>query len=140
MGIFLDTGFYFALLSKKDKNHIRAQELLEEIAEGRYGRICTSNFVFDESMTLINVRTKGTRKDLLEKMSSLFLGIEPIADLIAVEDQWLQEIVNLQIKMTKNGNSISFTDCSNIILCQKRNLTKIVSFDGHYNGLLTQIQ
>ncbi len=140
MGIFLDTGFYYALLSKKDKNYKRAHEILKEMAEGLYGRICTSNFVFDESMTLINVRTNGNRTDLLEKMRSLFLGTEPIAEMVAVENQWLQEIVYLQIKITKKGNAISFTDCSNIILCQRRLLTKIVSFDSHYNGFLTQIQ
>ena len=140
MGIFLDTGFYYALLSKKDKNYKRAHAILKEVAEGLYGRICTSNFVFDESMTLINVRTNGHRTDLLEKMSSLFLGTESIAEMVAVENQWLQEIVYLQIKITKKGNAISFTDCSNIILCQRRLLTKIVSFDSHYNGFLTPIQ
>ena len=110
MGIFLDTGFYYALLSKKDKNHKRAREILKEVAEGLYGRICTSNFVFDESMTLINVRTNGNRKDLLEKMSSLFLGTEPIAEMVAVENQWLQEIVYLQIKIT--GLKSSMIYCS----------------------------
>ncbi|MHA1280104.1 MAG: type II toxin-antitoxin system VapC family toxin [Candidatus Helarchaeota archaeon] len=140
MSIYLDTSFYFALLSKRDKNHERAQIIMKEIADGIYGRIYTSNFVFDESMTLINVRTRGNRKDLLEKMSSLFLGTEPIAEMVAVDNQWLQEIVTLQLKITKKGNPISFTDCSNIILCQKRNISKIVSFNQHYNGLLTQIQ
>ncbi|TFF85849.1 MAG: PIN domain-containing protein [Promethearchaeota archaeon] len=139
MGIFLDTGFYFALLSKKDINHKRSQEILIKIGEGIYGRICTSNFVFNESMTLLNVRTRGNRKDLLEKMSVLFLGSEPIAEMIKMENNWLQEIVDLQIKITKGGNPISFTDCSNIIICQKLNLTKIVSFDSHYDGFLTKI-
>lgn len=140
MGIFLDTGFYFALLATRDSNHIRAQSLLNEISEGIYGQIYTSNFVFNESMTLINVRTHGGRKDLLEKMKSLFLGEYPLAKIITIESQLLDEIANLQIKITKKDDPISFIDCSNIVLCQNRKLSKIISFDGHYKGFLTQIQ
>jgi len=140
MSIFLDTGFYFALLAKKDSNHERAELLLNELSEGIYGHIYTSDFVFNESMTLINVRTKGTRKDLLERMKSLFLGEEPIAKMITVDNEILDEISNLQIKITKMNEPISFTDCSNIILCQTRKISKIVSYDSHYIGFLTQIQ
>ena len=140
MGIFVDTGFYFALLATKDAKHSRAQFLLNELSEGIYGQIYTSDFVFDESMTLINVRTKGERTDLLEKVKSLFLGEYPIAKMIMIESQLFDEIANLQIKITKKDDPLSFTDCSNIILCQKRKLFKIISFDGHYKGILTQIQ
>ncbi len=140
MGIFIDTGFYFALLAKKDTNHNRAEILLNELSEGIYGQIFTSDFIFDESMTLINVRTRGDRKDLLERMKSLFLGEEPIAKMITIDTQLLDEIVNLQIKLTRKDEPISFTDCSNIIICQKRKIYKIISFDSHYKGFLTQIQ
>lgn len=140
MGIFLDTGFYFALLAIKDTNHSRAQFLLNELSEGIYGQIYTSDFVFNESMTLINVRTKGERKDLLEKMKSLFLGEGPIAKMIKIESQLFDEIADLQIKTTKKEDPISFTDCSNIVLCQKRKLPMIISFDEHYKGFLTRIQ
>jgi hypothetical protein len=140
MSIFLDTGFYFALLAKKDSNHAQAELLLNELSEGIYGHIYTSDFVFNESMTLINVRTKGTRKDLLERMKSLFLGEEPLAKMITVDNEILDEISNLQIKITKINEPISFTDCSTIILCQIRKISKIISFDSHYVGFLTQIQ
>jgi len=139
MGIFLDTGFYFALLAKKDINHERGVTFLNELSEGVYGQIYTSDFVFDESMTLINVRTRGNRKDLLERMKSLFLGEESIAKMITVDNQLFDEIANLQIKITKKDDPISFTDSSNIILCQKRKIPKIISFDNHYKGFLIHV-
>ncbi|TFG05740.1 MAG: PIN domain-containing protein [Promethearchaeota archaeon] len=139
MSIFLDTGFYFALLAKKDTNHQRAVKILSELTEGIHGQIYTSNFVFDESMTLLNVRTGGNRKDLLDRMRSLFLGRAPIAKMISVENRTLDQIAALQIKLTKKTNPISFTDCSTIFLCNERKIPKIVSFDDHYQGLLTQV-
>ncbi|MHA1797858.1 MAG: type II toxin-antitoxin system VapC family toxin [Candidatus Helarchaeota archaeon] len=140
MSIFLDTGFYFALISKKDRFHKRAQEILLELAEGVHGKIFTSDLVFNESMTLINIRTNGMKKDLLKKMSSLFIGQKFLAILLRVQRDWFEDIVQMQIKMTKKNNPISFVDSSNIISCKKNKISKIVSFDSHYKSILTQIQ
>ena len=68
MAIFFDTGFSFALIAEKDLNHKRSLELLKEIANGKYGMIYTLDYILDEAVTLINPRTHGNRKDLLEKM------------------------------------------------------------------------
>ncbi len=140
MAIFLDTGFYFALIAEKDLNHKRSLELLKEIANGKYGMIYTSDYILDEAMTLINARTHGNRKDLLEKMWDYFFDTEPIAQIIAVNQTWLPEIRDTQREMTVDNNPVSFTDASNIILCQRLEITNILSFDGHFQAFLTQIQ
>ena len=138
--IFLDTGFYFAILFAKDENHNRAQELLLEITEKKYGAIFTSDFVLDESMTLVNSRTKGMRKVLLGKMTSLFIGPQPIANLIMIQKSMLNNIIKIQLKYTEPSRVISFTDASNIFLCQKFRIENIISFDDHYNGILSNIR
>ena len=123
MTIFLDTGFYFALISKKDEYNGRAQEILIELSNDTYGKIFSSNFIFDECMALLNIRTKGIRKDLLTKMASFFIGTQPIAKLVSIKSEWLEEIVQTQIKMTVKQNPLSFTDASNIFVCKKNDIT-----------------
>lgn len=119
---------------------MRAQELLLEVGAATFGHTYTSDFVFDEAMTLIAVRTKGNRLDLLEKMGTLFLGLEPIAEMLDVPMSSFSEIAALQKKMNAPGEAVSFTDCSNIVLCQKCKIPQILSFDGHFEGYLIQIK
>ncbi|MCP4760692.1 MAG: type II toxin-antitoxin system VapC family toxin [archaeon] len=140
MAIFLDTGFYFSLINKKDKYHHIAQELFKKMNTGIHGVIYTSDFILDEALTLINIRTYGKRNDLVEKMFNLFMGEEPIAKLIKVQEKWIYEIYSMQKRMTKPNNPLSFTDASNIILCNKLQIDKIISFDEHYRGILEIIE
>ena len=136
MAIFLDTGFYFSLIWKKDKKHHRAQEIFQEVGKGMFGAIFTSDFVLDESLTLMNIRTYGKRLDLVEKVYDLFMGQEPLAELIKVPKIWIKDIFAVQRKLTTAKDPISFTDASNIILCQKHGIKNIVAFDGHFKGFL----
>ena len=139
MAILLDTGFYFGLLSIKDQHHQQTQSIAEDLITMKYGKIYTSNFILDESLTLINIRTKGKRLDLLEKMKKLFLGSLAIANLLSIENSWLESIYNLQKKLSVPGVPVSFTDASNIILCQNYEIKNLVSFDKHYSGFLNVI-
>jgi len=139
MPIFLDTGFYFALLANKDSHHTQATKLLKRVASWEFGRPVTSDFVFDEAMTLISTQVKGEKENLLRKMKNLFLGEEPLGHLVCIEPVWLPEIADLHIKLTTPGPSPSFTDCSSIIACQKQGIEKILSFDWHFEGFLNLI-
>ncbi|MCK4501074.1 type II toxin-antitoxin system VapC family toxin [Candidatus Babeliales bacterium] len=139
MAILLDTGFYFGLLSIKDQYHQKSQSILKDLIKNKYGKIYTSNYILDESLTLINIRTKGKRLDLLEKMKKLFLGSLAIANLLSIENSWLESIYNIQKKLSVPGDLVSFTDASNIILCKNYDIKNIVSFDEHFSGFLNVV-
>ncbi len=140
MTIIVDTGFYFALMISKDKYHEKAKKGFQEMMEGKYGKCYTTDYIMDESLTLINQRTQGKRKDLLEKMAKLFMHEEPVAELIKIEIDWIEEIIELQKKVTKDGKPISFTDCSTIIGAKKRKIGYIATFDEHFKGFLRNIE
>jgi len=59
LAIFLDTGYYYALLSPFDEHHKRANELFKEISSGKYGQIYTSTMIISETGMLVLVRTHG---------------------------------------------------------------------------------
>ncbi len=72
-------------------------------------------------------------------MKNLFLGPLSIANLLSIENSWLESIYNLQKKISVPGDPVSFIDASNIILCQNYEIKNIVSFDGHFSGFLNVI-
>ena len=140
MGVFIDTGFYFALISNRDLKHPRSIELLQEMTEGNLGKIVTTDYIFDETMTLLNFRTQGKRIDLLLKMEQLFIGTDPLAEMHAINTEWFEEIGKMQREVIQEGNPFSFTDASNIICCQKRGIRNIISFDGQFKGILEVLE
>ena len=50
--LFVDTSAWFALVNRRDPDHRAVRETLEEAG----GRLVTSNFVFDEFVTLCRLR------------------------------------------------------------------------------------
>lgn len=138
MAVFLDTGFYYALIRKEDPHHPRANEILGVLATGKHGRAFTSDYIMDECMTLISVRSGG-RRDLIERMGCLFIGPATVAHMHPIEPAWLDEIRSLQVALTTKGRAPSFTDCSTIVCCKKHTIPRVVSFDGHFAGQLDVI-
>ncbi len=57
MSIFLDTGIFVAFVNEKDRNHSRAVELVDDLRRGTYGIPYTSDYVFDEAVTVALART-----------------------------------------------------------------------------------
>ncbi len=58
MSIFIDTGVFVGYVNKKDKNHGIAVNLLEGIMRNKYRTSFTSDYIFDEAVTVALYRTK----------------------------------------------------------------------------------
>jgi predicted nucleic acid-binding protein len=145
MAIFLDSGFYMALIYKLDENHKQALKILSELKTGEHGQIYTSNFIMAESSVLVAIRT-DRNPTAIEKMEQLFIGDVRIATILRTEPEIEKEIWNLFKKINttqQNKNKygvVSFVDCSNIILCKTHGIDKIASFDEHFKPWLQVIQ
>lgn len=55
--MLVDTGVLVGYLNERDACHERADELMEELMEGAHGTPFVSDYVLDESYTLIQART-----------------------------------------------------------------------------------
>ena len=56
--IFLDTSVLVSYLVEGDSNHPRAKVSVNEIISGKHGSAVTSDYVFDEMVTVVLVRSK----------------------------------------------------------------------------------
>mgnify|MGYP006308320829 CR=1 FL=1 len=139
MGIFLDTGFYMALVDKNDPHYKKSLELLKTLKTGKYGQILTSILVISETLTLVSVRTKNNTK-ALNNVRELLVGRKRFALILRTNPEIEQKTMDLFVKRNSTAeDTMSYVDCSNIEFCKHNGLEYILSFDSHFDGWLKRI-
>jgi predicted nucleic acid-binding protein len=123
--IFVDTGAFLARYVPQDEHHRRARRAWSEIERGR-SRCFTSNFVLDETFTLLGRRSSYTfaaeRARALLASTALTI-LRPDADDEA-------KAVDLFAKFA--DQKVSFTDCVSFALMRHHGLNRAFTFDRHF--------
>jgi predicted nucleic acid-binding protein len=123
--IYLDTGAFLARYLARDQHHKKAVAAWSEI--GRGGLRCfTSNFVLDETLTLLGRRAGyrfAAQRARLLYASRILTILRPGREdeLEAVED--FEKFAD---------QKVSFTDCISWILMRRNKLRRAFSFDEHF--------
>ncbi|MHA1283078.1 MAG: type II toxin-antitoxin system VapC family toxin [Promethearchaeota archaeon] len=142
MGIFLDTGFYLGLCHPKDRHAKDSERILENLKDGTYGLLYSSNLIISEATTLAAVRT-NSNPEVLNHLGDLFWGKNKIATILHFnadkESETWELFKKININKKKSEKIMSFVDVSSIILCKTHQIDKIVSFDSHFDGFLERI-
>jgi len=138
LSVFLDTGFFVAFHNSRDVNHQRAVEIMEKLLTDEYGPIFTSEYIFDEAVTVALMRTG--RHDLAVDLGNLILGIDhpKFVTILPIEEEIFNSTWSTFKSYSKQG--LSFTDCSSIALIRKLGIKSIVSFDRGFDGTLHRIK
>jgi len=137
MGVFLDTGVFVAFHNIRDANHNRALELMRKVVDGELGTAYTSDYIFDEAVTVALIRTRrpenamAVGRMILGEITSPFLAILRVGD-DAFKDAW-------KLFPRYAERRLSFTDCTSIALMRRRGIESIVSFDTDFDGIVPRI-
>lgn len=134
MAVFIDTGIFVALRNADDDLHVRSKELMKSALRGEFGRIYTSDYVIDESMTTALIRTK--RHDLAVDVGKYIIESPRITKLWTTEDSFN---VAWEKFKTLSDKPLSFTDCVSLSLMEKNRTKQIMSFDSGFDGLVQRI-
>lgn len=131
MRIFIDTSAFYALEDESDKNNKPARAFENDLIAGKLGlvQLFTSNFVFDELMTLVR-RNLGHEKavEVGERMTaSKILIIERISRKI--------EIHAWEIFKTYLDKEFSYTDCTSFALMESKAIQHTFAFDIHFEQM-----
>jgi predicted nucleic acid-binding protein len=123
--IFVDTGAFLARYVPQDEHHRRARRAWSEIERGRR-RCFTSNFILDETFTLLGRRSSyafaAERARALLASTALTI-LRPDADDEA-------KAVDLFAKFA--DQKVSFTDCVSFALMRHHGLNRAFTFDRHF--------
>jgi predicted nucleic acid-binding protein len=118
--IFIDTNAFVAYYNKRDVHHERSLVLIKRAMEGYYGKVFTSDYIFDESVTVTLVRTKDIKRAIA--LGEYILNSE--INLLNVDEKCFFESWNLFEKV-----KMSFTDCTCLLLMKLYGIGNIMTFD-----------
>jgi predicted nucleic acid-binding protein len=133
MSVFADTGAFLAYRNKNDKYHDIAIKQFNDALKGRYGQIYTSDYVFDEALTLALVRTKNIAVaiDIAEVIRS------PRIKMVFVDAGILERSVKTFRQYS--DRNLSFTDAVSIEIINELDIDKYLGFDSHFHGIVEQV-
>lgn len=123
--IFVDTGAWYAVVDKKDPDHKQAESFLKN----NKTPLLTTNFIFDEAVTLLRSRLGwSAARDFGQNLKlSSFVSMIGIRD----EDQeraW-------QIFLKYKDQDYSFTDCTSFAAMERLKIDTAFSFDSHFESM-----
>ena len=120
--IILDSSFLVAYKIENDEHHEKAKAFMNEIVNGKFGQIFTTDYIFDETVTV--TKRKANSKTAAE-IGKFLLDSEIF---IAKVDQ----LVFQKAWVLFQDNDLSFTDCSNLAFMYLFSINKIATFDNGF--------
>lgn len=123
--IFVDTGAFLARYLARDRYHGRALRAWERLR--RIGwRACTSNFVLDETFTLLG------RWASYEFAAARARELLPSSSLEVLRPELEEELEALDLFEKFADQGVSFTDCVSFALMGERGIGRAFGFDRHF--------
>lgn len=120
--IFVDTGAWYALFDKKDRNNPDAVQFMANTQN----KLVTSNHVLVETLNLTKSR--------MGNQISVDIGRKLLDGSIAhvIQATETDEINAFYIFEQYHDKGFSFTDCTSFALMKRLNLDKAFAFDKHF--------
>ena len=109
-------------------NHETAINLLEEIEEKKFGNVLITDYLFDETMTLIFAKAD------IEKAIVVGKVLLNSYEVIEVSKSLFYEAWQLFQR-----HNISFTDCTNVIVMKHFEIQYLATFDGGFKGIVKTV-
>ncbi len=125
--IFLDTSVLVAYIVDRDTNHAKAVPLMKGIVSGRHGPAITSEYVFDETVTVVLVRSKSL--DSAIKTGNL---IKESMQVLSVTSNTFEASWN-RFRNQKD-TKFSFTDCTILEMVETNHIDKLATFDKEFES------
>ena len=120
--IFVDTGAWFAFFNSGDPDHASVAEVLNDWE----GRLLTSDYVFDELVTLIRFRIGHTHA----RETGNMLRSGDLAQLVAVDETDRDSAWRRFAR--EADKEYSFTGCTSFALMKRLEVTKAAAVDSDF--------
>lgn len=122
--LFVDTSAWFAFANRADPDHKNVAALIDAFK----GRLVTSNFVFDETVTLCLYRLGHAAAERVGQ--ALRDGGQVDLVRVAPED----EAVAWKLFRERRDKQYSFTDCTSFALMRRLGLKAAAALDDDFAG------
>jgi predicted nucleic acid-binding protein len=132
--IFLDTGFLYALVSKRDENHHRVREVMDEFRDRDLRTLAlTTNHVVEETITLLRSsahRNPGKAHDIAVDVGrQLYAGVfGHIHHALPDEERAAFEYL-----AQYRDKEYSLTDCLSFVIMEANKINEALTVDGDFS-------
>ncbi len=124
--IFVDTGAFIARYVARDEHHRRARAVWADL-ERKHTRCFTSNFVLDETFTLLGRR--ASYPFAADRARALLAS----AALAILRPEAEDEVRAVELFSRFADQRVSFTDCVSFVLMRRHGLSRSFTFDRHFS-------
>lgn len=125
--IFIDTGAFLARHVQRDRHHEQAVRSWSELA-ARRRRCMTSNFVLDETLTLLGRRV--SYGFAAERAAAWWAS----AALSIARPDERDELAAIELFRKLADQEVSFTDCISFALMKRHRVRTAFTFDRHFRA------
>ena len=126
MTLFIDASVFCAYANKDDVHHEKAVAIINDVVAGTYGKALTTDYVFDEAVTV--VLRRSNKKNAVE-LGDFLLNSEVFVakiDASIFQQAW---------KLFKKSEGLSFTDCTIVAFMKSFSIDVIATFDKGFKTL-----
>jgi predicted nucleic acid-binding protein len=136
--IFLDTGFLYALVNKRDENHDRVLAVMREYRDRDVRKVgLTTNHVVEETITLI--KASGHRDPGLAHDAAVVVGRKLYAGLFGQIHHVTEneERAAFEYLARHRDKRYSLTDCISFVVMDARGGTEALTVDSDFSHRFT---
>ncbi len=123
--IFIDTGAFLARYLSHDQYHLQAASFWKKLEQDNE-RCLTSNFVLDETFTLLG---RWANFDFAVQRARNIYASEA---LVILRPDQQDELKALDYFGKYADQNVSFTDCISFALMKREKIPRVFSFDRHF--------
>lgn len=123
--VFIDTSGFFAILVRNDDKHPLANRYLREAA-GKRRRFVTTDYVLDETASLLKARNHG---HLLDDFFTIVLNSRGCR-LEWLDAERFEEACRFFLKHA--DQPWSFTDCTSFLVMKQLRIREALTKDAHF--------
>lgn len=124
--LFVDTSWFKAYIDENDDFFPQASTQKDKLSEDK-SKLITSNFVLDESFTLIRVKTD---LDTALKFKNKLINMADILTIVRVTQV---DEKNAWKWFPEKWSKLSFTDCTSFAVMERLGLKDVLTFDQHFS-------
>lgn len=123
--IFVDSGFWIALIHPPDQYHVQARAIWREVLIDRWST-ATTNWTLYETITYFNCSVH--RHDLAIQALEF---VSRLSEIVRIEEAKLERR-SLEIFRTHSDKRWSMVDCANFACIEQRQCEYALAFDNNF--------
>lgn len=133
MSVLVDTGVFYAHHDRDAEHHESAKTALTTILEGSYGQPYTTDYVYDETVTLTRTRINFSSA---QTVGERIRNTDAIKLLHVTKD-----VFHASVKTFRRypDQTVSFTDATTVTTKNNHDIDYVLSFDTDFDGVTQRL-